>query len=110
MIPSVSVFPGSRRRYSFLYQPVINQLQIELDSDDVVLLYTNDIARVINSQQQQHGLERLQKKIQNHIKPCAFAIHQAVICYVQQYIYTEKLRIDAQPGVRVNTDFYSLYD
>ncbi|WNZ22781.1 hypothetical protein HJG54_07885 [Leptolyngbya sp. NK1-12] len=98
------------------YQPAINlstSYQSASEStrlNDVASLYTNDIARVINPQKQQYGLERLQKRIQNHIKLCAFEIHQAVICNVQQYIYTQKLRIDAQPGVRVNTDFNSLYN
>ena len=75
-------------------RPFINQMQITLNSGDVVVLYTDGITEAINSQKQQYGLDRLQRVVQQHIEQSASEIRRAVIADVQNYIQTQKLRDD----------------
>ncbi|TVQ08033.1 MAG: hypothetical protein EA368_12860, partial [Leptolyngbya sp. DLM2.Bin27] len=75
-------------------RPFIKQIQIALNSGDVVVLYTDGITEAINAQKQQYGLERLQKVVQQYRKQPAAEIQQAVIADVQHYIGTQALRDD----------------
>lgn len=75
-------------------RPFIKQMQITLNSGDVVVLYTDGITEAINSQKQQYGLERLQWVVQQHVEQSASEIRRAVIADVQNYIQDQKLRDD----------------
>ena len=70
------------------------QVEIELKSQDVVVLYTDGITEAENSQGMQYGLERLCQIIKNNWKESAENIRQTVISDVKKYIGTNKVYDD----------------
>ncbi|QQE67183.1 stage II sporulation protein E [Leptolyngbya sp. BL0902] len=75
-------------------RPFIQPLQLQLDSGDIVVLYTDGLTEAINAQKQQYGLERLKNMIQKHRQQSATDIRHAIIADVQDYIGEEPLRDD----------------
>jgi sigma-B regulation protein RsbU (phosphoserine phosphatase) len=70
------------------------QVEIELKSQDVVVLYTDGITEAENTQGMQYGLERLCQLIKNNWKESAEDIRQNVISDVKKYIGNNKVYDD----------------
>ncbi|MBP0006571.1 MAG: CHASE2 domain-containing protein [Cyanobacteria bacterium SBC] len=69
----------------------ISQTHIQLNSGDVVVLYTDGITEAENIQREQYGLERLCEVIQEHQQETATSIRQAVVENVREYIGDQKV-------------------
>jgi serine phosphatase RsbU (regulator of sigma subunit) len=72
----------------------IGQTQVQLQSGDGVVLYTDGIIEAKNSQRQEYGLERLCEVLSQHWQQTVDEIRQAVVADVQQHIGNSKIRDD----------------
>jgi sigma-B regulation protein RsbU (phosphoserine phosphatase) len=72
----------------------IFQVEIKLESQDVVVLYTDGITEAENSYGQQYGLERLCQTLINNWTESAEQIRQLVIADVREHIGLHKVYDD----------------
>lgn len=75
-------------------QQFISQAEVQLQSGDGVVLYTDGITEARNSQREQYGLERLCQAVSQNWHQSAADIQQAVIADVRAHIEEEKIRDD----------------
>ncbi|NES22170.1 MAG: AAA family ATPase, partial [Symploca sp. SIO3E6] len=69
----------------------IAQEQVQLNSGDVVVLYTDGITEAFNINQEQYGLEKLCEVVRGNSSLSAEAIKQAVIDDVRRHIGSQKV-------------------
>ena len=69
----------------------IAQEQVQLNSGDVVVLYTDGITEAFDINQEQYGLERLCEVVQRNSSLSAEEIRQAVIADVYKHIGSQKV-------------------
>jgi serine phosphatase RsbU (regulator of sigma subunit)/CheY-like chemotaxis protein len=72
-------------------QDFVSQKEIHLQSDDVVVLYTDGITEAINTHKQEYGLERLCEVLSCNWQRSAEEIKQAVITDVRQHIGQQQI-------------------
>ena len=72
-------------------QNFVSQKEIHLQSDDVVVLYTDGITEAINTHKQEYGLERLCEVLSCNWQRSAEEIKQAVIADVRQHIGQQQI-------------------
>ena len=72
----------------------IGQTQVQLQTGDGVVLYTDGIIEAKNDQRQEYGLERLCDVLSQHWQQSVDEIQQAVVADVQQHIGNSKIRDD----------------
>lgn len=72
----------------------IQQAQVQLQSGDGVVLYTDGIIEAKNPQRQEYGLERLCQAVSQHWQRSVNEIRQAVVADVQQHIEDIQIRDD----------------
>lgn len=72
----------------------IGQTQVQLQSGDGVVLYTDGIIEAKNDKRQEYGLERLCDVLSQHWQQTVDEIRQAVVADVQQHIGNSKIRDD----------------
>lgn len=72
----------------------VDQIEVQLQSEDGVVLYTDGITEARNSQREQYGLERLCQVVSQNWHQSAADVQQAVIADVRSYIKEEKIRDD----------------
>jgi serine phosphatase RsbU (regulator of sigma subunit) len=70
------------------------QVEIELESQDIVVLYTDGITEAENDLGIQYGLERLCQMVQNNWKTSAEYIRQIVVADVRKHIGIHKIYDD----------------
>lgn len=69
-------------------------LQLQLQSGDVMVLYTDGISEAMNAEKQQYGLDRLCTITQTHYQASAGEIRRAILADLQQHIGAEPLQDD----------------
>lgn len=72
----------------------ISQIQVKLDSGDVVVLYTDGITEAENNLQKQYGLDRLCEVVSRNWNRSTDEIKQAVIADVREHIGEQKVYDD----------------
>ncbi|EDN71461.1 Stage II sporulation E [Beggiatoa sp. PS] len=72
-------------------QDFVSQKEIHLQTDDVVVLYTDGITEALNTDKQEYGLEQLCKIISCNWQRSAEEIKQAVIADLRQHIGQQKI-------------------
>lgn len=72
----------------------IGQTQVQLQTGDGVVLYTDGIIEAKNDKRQEYGLERLCDVLSQHWQQTVDEIQQAVVADVQQHIGNSKIRDD----------------
>ncbi|MFN6496350.1 MAG: SpoIIE family protein phosphatase [Nostoc sp. DedQUE01] len=72
----------------------ISQTEVQLQSGDGVVLYTDGITEARNAQREQYGLERLCQVVSQNWHQSAAGVQQAAIADVQQHIGEQKIRDD----------------
>ena len=72
----------------------VDQTQLQLNSGDIVVLYTDGITEAENSLGQQYGLEQLCKVVGQNWQQSVNEIKQAVIDDLQQHIDKQKIHDD----------------
>ncbi|MEY3867909.1 MAG: hypothetical protein RLZZ338_1800, partial [Cyanobacteriota bacterium] len=72
----------------------VSSTQVQLNSGDVVVLYTDGITEAININQEQYGLERLIDIVKLSYQCSTHEIKEAVINDVRQHIGTQKVYDD----------------
>lgn len=72
----------------------IAHIEVELNQDDVVVLYTDGITEAENQEQVQYGLDRLCKLVSHHRQNSAAEIRQMVINDVRDHIGEQKIYDD----------------
>ncbi|HCA97977.1 MAG TPA: stage II sporulation protein E, partial [Cyanobacteria bacterium UBA9226] len=65
--------------------------QIQLNPDDVVVLYTDGITEAFDINRQQYGIDRLCEVVSCHYSRSAEEIRQAVIDDLRRHIGTQKV-------------------
>lgn len=69
----------------------VSQKEIHLQSDDVVVLYTDGITEAINTDKREYGLERFCEVLSCNWQRSAEEIKQAVIADLRQYIGQQQI-------------------
>jgi sigma-B regulation protein RsbU (phosphoserine phosphatase) len=72
-------------------EPFLDQHQLQLNSGDVVVLYTDGITEAENIHKEQYGLTRLCQVVQTNASKSAEEIKQAIIEDVFAYIGTQRV-------------------
>ena len=72
----------------------IDQKKIQLDSGDVIVLYTDGVTEAYNSHRKQYGLERLCEIVSRNCQKSAQEIRQVVIDDVRRHIGEQKVADD----------------
>jgi len=72
----------------------VSSTQVQLNSGDVVVLYTDGITEAINMNQEQYGLERLIDIVKLYYQCSTHEIKEAVIDNLRQHIGTQKVYDD----------------
>lgn len=72
----------------------VNCTSIELNSGDVVILYTDGIPEAENPQGKRYSIERLAQVARHHAHHGARDIQQAIVADLKQYIGTQKIYDD----------------
>jgi serine phosphatase RsbU (regulator of sigma subunit) len=72
----------------------IEQTQVQLQTGDGVVLYTDGIIEAKNSHRQEYGLERLCNVLSQHWQHSVNEIRQAAVADVEQHIGGSKVRDD----------------
>lgn len=72
----------------------VRETTVQLQTGDVVVLYTDGITEAINAAREQYGLERLCQVVCAHAQRSAPEIRQAVLEDVWRYVGDEPLRDD----------------
>jgi sigma-B regulation protein RsbU (phosphoserine phosphatase) len=72
----------------------IGQTQVQLQTGDGVVLYTDGIIEAKNDHRQEYGLDRLCNVLSQHWQQSVDEIRQAVVADVQQHIGESKIRDD----------------
>ena len=72
----------------------VSSMQVQLNSGDVVVLYTDGITEAINMNQEQYGLERLIDIVKLYYQCSTHEIKEAVIDNLRQHIGTQKVYDD----------------
>jgi serine phosphatase RsbU (regulator of sigma subunit) len=69
----------------------INQVEISLNTGDVVVLYTDGITEAENPQSEQYGLENLCRGLKANYDRSAFQIRSQIIHDLKMHISTQKI-------------------
>ncbi len=72
----------------------ISQTEVQLQSGDGVVLYTDGITEARNSQREQYGLERLCQIVSQNWHQSAEGVSQAAIAHLRSHIGEQKIRDD----------------
>ncbi|WP_204106294.1 MULTISPECIES: SpoIIE family protein phosphatase [Spirulina sp. CCY15215] len=74
--------------------PFIDEAKIDLQSGDVIVIYTDGISEAEDSNGVQYGLDRLCQVIQLHREKSVEEIQNAILADLQDYIGTQKIYDD----------------
>lgn len=69
----------------------VAETEVRLETGDVTVLYTDGITEAMNARNQQYGVERMHRVIQEYRARSAVQIRQAVIEDVRRHIGTQKV-------------------
>ncbi|KGF71928.1 hypothetical protein DO97_14320 [Neosynechococcus sphagnicola sy1] len=69
----------------------VAETQIQLQSGDIAVLYTDGITEAMNAQRQQYGLDRMYGILRRHCEDSASNIRQAIIEDLREFIGDQKV-------------------